>query len=1014
MTRSSIWTLLLALTASLLPLRAQDQPDLRTLLRDALFTEEVTRDAEKAAQQYEQLLARHAEHQAFAATALFRLAEVRRKQNRNDEAIALYQRLIREFPTATTEVKLATENLATLGAKPLDPTTPSPIDEDTRELRRLQKWVESSPDRLKDPELLLTAVKEGHLSSIDFLLKAGAAAEPWKLLREAATTGNLRTTTLILDFPFENGHLGLEEALFTAVSLDYHDVTKLLLSRGANPNDREGHYRIAENTLPPTKSTAQMTALHVAVRKNNIELCKLLLDHKADPNRLTTFPDSLISINKGNPGPPAGTPLHDAVLTSLEITRLLIDHGANVNAAPESTGVTPLHLAVRVDDNEKIIQLLVEKGAELEAKTLQIQPVQPDRDLSQPLAPYAPGSTPLQIALAFQQIPNARLLISLGASVKHPGVIIAAVHTLKPEIVELLIEANALKANSPEDPIQHISTRKVYPQQVQATLKILDLLITHGAKPAPKWIDSSFAGATPHCAPILYQRFIAPRLLEKPAVTVIIPTLESCSTIELASGTSEQSLPSLASLMLKKQTRWPIMTFSFNSHFPTLLTRWRKNTEGTPEPLHANLDSPEPLPSIQWGDVLELSYNWEKLGERPASYSIDFTDQLPAEISWALRRHITFPITTEIAGTTRDITLRGDKLIFDPGSDQVPLVGASKLMSLLWQPNFTDGSVPTITLIRQGWPDVSIPWGKTGTSDFPLEPGDKLRLTNLPTPEDLKSVRPDQLLVTSPGTPLNRRYGHTHEGMEIAQSSLPTLIQILADLTGQWTTFTRGAPADHTVFPSWLTRSMPSDFTLQFLPHADYSKIRIRRLNDDGSETIIPIDLAGTIAAADPALTPEAARKADTLLRLGDIVEIPQQPGQAGKPWKGPTPAETAYFAKALDCRIQLNQPDRPLELREIRYQSPTYVEVAGNWIPLWPAAGNPTLNASLALGGLESTIQITRPGSKSPESAPASKLYLRDGDIVRSDNSLISPPPAPQPTRPSRPRIVPIPPPGN
>ncbi len=72
------WLVLLFLLLPLTPLRAEEQP-LRDLLRDALYTEEVARDPEKAAQQYEQLLARHDAQKTFAAAALFRLAEVRRK-----------------------------------------------------------------------------------------------------------------------------------------------------------------------------------------------------------------------------------------------------------------------------------------------------------------------------------------------------------------------------------------------------------------------------------------------------------------------------------------------------------------------------------------------------------------------------------------------------------------------------------------------------------------------------------------------------------------------------------------------------------------------------------------------------------------------------------------------------------------------------------------------------------------------------------------------------------------------
>src|SRR6187397_3207225 len=94
-----------------------DEPPLRELLRDGLYAEEVTRDPEAAAKQYEQVLSRYSEQRDFAAAALYRLAEVRRKQDRKEDAVKLYQQLLAEFPGAATEAKLARENLAALGGK---------------------------------------------------------------------------------------------------------------------------------------------------------------------------------------------------------------------------------------------------------------------------------------------------------------------------------------------------------------------------------------------------------------------------------------------------------------------------------------------------------------------------------------------------------------------------------------------------------------------------------------------------------------------------------------------------------------------------------------------------------------------------------------------------------------------------------------------------------------------------------------------------------------------------------
>ena len=87
------------------------------LLRDSLYEEEATRDLTKAAAGYEALLAAWNEVRPTAAAALFRLAEVRRKQDRKEEAVGLYERLLREFPEMEVQGRMARENLAALGVR---------------------------------------------------------------------------------------------------------------------------------------------------------------------------------------------------------------------------------------------------------------------------------------------------------------------------------------------------------------------------------------------------------------------------------------------------------------------------------------------------------------------------------------------------------------------------------------------------------------------------------------------------------------------------------------------------------------------------------------------------------------------------------------------------------------------------------------------------------------------------------------------------------------------------------
>ena len=160
------------------------------LLAEGLMAEEVRRDPAAAAEAYEQVLQGVAEHQALAATALFRLAEVRRKQDRKDEAIALYQRLLREFPAAAEEGKLARQNLAALGGDLATAASPGrEADPEQLELDKLRKMQATHPDVLASPQHIEQAIEKGHLRVAEFLLAAGP--DPSSALVAATTSGNL-------------------------------------------------------------------------------------------------------------------------------------------------------------------------------------------------------------------------------------------------------------------------------------------------------------------------------------------------------------------------------------------------------------------------------------------------------------------------------------------------------------------------------------------------------------------------------------------------------------------------------------------------------------------------------------------------------------------------------------------------------------------------------------------------------------------------------------------------------
>lgn len=81
-------SLLLIFLFSQLPCFSQLAGDQKEALAEALYTEEVTRDPEAAAAQYEKIVMAHRQQRAPAAPILFRLAETRRAQRRTSPSMA--------------------------------------------------------------------------------------------------------------------------------------------------------------------------------------------------------------------------------------------------------------------------------------------------------------------------------------------------------------------------------------------------------------------------------------------------------------------------------------------------------------------------------------------------------------------------------------------------------------------------------------------------------------------------------------------------------------------------------------------------------------------------------------------------------------------------------------------------------------------------------------------------------------------------------------------------------------
>ncbi len=173
------------------------------------------------------------------------------------------------------------------------------------------------------------------------------------------------------------------EALFTAIENDDVEMVRVLVEAGADVNAAEGF--------------GGNTPLHEAVEKGDAEIVKILVAAGADVEAegfMSRTPLSLaaeegateIMLILLGPGPEAGTSADgedkeaasvppmgsEALFTAIEnddveMVRVLVEAGADVNAAEGFGGNTPLHEAVEKGDAE-IVKILVAAGADVEAE----------------------------------------------------------------------------------------------------------------------------------------------------------------------------------------------------------------------------------------------------------------------------------------------------------------------------------------------------------------------------------------------------------------------------------------------------------------------------------------------------------------------------------------------------------------------------------------------------------------------------------------------------------------------
>jgi ankyrin repeat protein len=217
-------------------------------------------------------------------------------------------------------------------------------------------------------EGLIQAAAAGNAAAVEELLQQGADINAQGRfgntpLMMAVQSDKVDMVKLLLKKGADPDGLG-GAALLTAIDGDNLEIVKLLLEGGANTD-------VAENdgTTPLTK----------AVQRNHTAMVKLLLEKGANPN--TWSPPLYFAAGQGD----------------VEVVRLLLDHGADINET-NANQTTALHQAT-LNGRAAVVKLLIERGAKIEAK---------DQF----------GATPLHEAAHWGQPEAARELLDRGANVQ--------------------------------------------------------------------------------------------------------------------------------------------------------------------------------------------------------------------------------------------------------------------------------------------------------------------------------------------------------------------------------------------------------------------------------------------------------------------------------------------------------------------------------------------------------------------------------------------------------------------
>ena len=447
--------------------------DLSGLLQRGLFEEEANRNLDAAAQAYQTVSAQFDKDRKLAATAIFRLGEIYRKQGKTNEAVGQYERIVREFADQDTLVTLSRQNLAGLVTKPA-PVQPLGFSDrlvatisrngttsDAEVLKRIKKLTREElretmatlvPDQTLNklleqrdasriqlaelapkygashPEIigLVNTMKardeqiDVRIAGIIKALEIRAAANESSSAEVKPKQAPDSTVTTVLDE---------EEAEIRRIQAMIQNSPDLINAGQKSPifpAVEAGYLRVVRFLLDQgadvNARSAGVTPLHAAARRGQKAMAELLLSRGANVNARNT---------SAHEAERERTPLHEAANEGFQaVAEVLLANKAD-GAAREAEGNTPLHIAAK-RDRAKVVGLLAARAANVNAEN-------------------SAGITPLAFAAAYGSLETVKALLDAGAAAnegKRDQPLLAAINFGKDAaVVELLLRRAGANPN---------------------------------------------------------------------------------------------------------------------------------------------------------------------------------------------------------------------------------------------------------------------------------------------------------------------------------------------------------------------------------------------------------------------------------------------------------------------------------------------------------------------------------------------------------------------------------------